>query len=223
MAEESKGGGQDNVEQDASKAVAVEPLLLFPRATVRQYYITVETEREKMGKLAEVYDVLELTYQSIIFVNTSKTATDLTTYMRDMGFRCTALHGRGMDKSVRDHVMNEFKAGNTQVLIATNVLARDVGVLGVMLVINYDMPVEHDTGSPDFENYQQRVGRTAPRGRKGTLINFICGDKDKQNLIAQREHYPFEIEECLDIEKLEFGETPAAEFEAAAAAGGPTG
>ena len=119
--------------------------------------------------------------------------------------------------------MNEFKAGNTKVLIATNVLARGVDVLGVMLVINYDMPVKHDTGSPDFENYQQRVGRTARFGRKGTSINFICGDKDKQNLIAQREHYSVEIEECLDIEKLEVGETPAAELEAAAAAGGDGG
>ena len=65
---------------------------------LRQYYITVETEQEKMSKLAELYDVLELTYQSIIFVNTIKTATELTTYMRSMGHTCTALHGRGMDK-----------------------------------------------------------------------------------------------------------------------------
>ena len=123
------------------------------------------------------------------------------------------MNTRTTTQADRDRIMGEFKSGNTKVLISTNVLARGIDVPGVMLVINYDMPVMREDNSPDFENYQQRVGRTARFGRKGTSINLILGDNDKANLLAQREHYSVEIEECLDIEKLQVGEAPAGEEE----------
>lgn len=75
------------------------------------------------------------------------------------------MHG-DMKQDERDRVMNEFRTGQSRVLISTDVWARGIDVQQVSLVINYDLP-------EITENYVHRIGRSGRFGRKGVAINFL--------------------------------------------------
>ena len=109
-----------------------------------------------------------------------------------------------MDRETRDKVIDEFRVGTTKVLITTNVLARGIDVLGVSLVVNFDIPLTRDR-LPDPETYLHRIGRTGRFGRKGSAINFVHDDVSKKNLAAIEAHYQKEIIEAPadDLEALE--------------------
>ena len=62
--------------------------------------------------------------------------------------------------------MNKFKTGAIQVLVATDVAARGIDVSDVSLVVNYELPKEHDT-------YIHRIGRTGRAGKTGVAITFV--------------------------------------------------
>ena len=65
--------------------------------------------------------------------------------------------------------MQDFRQGNSRVLISTDVWARGIDVQQVSLVINYDLPTNR-------ENYIHRIGRSGRFGRKGVAINFVTSD-----------------------------------------------
>ena len=69
----------------------------------------------------------------------------------------------------RDEIMQEFRAGKSRVLIATDVWGRGIDVQQVSLVICYDLPVSR-------ELYIHRIGRSGRFGRKGVAINFVKAD-----------------------------------------------
>lgn len=100
--------------------------------------------------------------------------------MKQDGHQCTVIHG-GLNPDDRDRIFNQFKAGETKVLITTNVMARGIDVLDVNLVINYDLPVDQ-RGQPDFETYLHRIGRTGRFGRRGISINFVHDHLSLENL-----------------------------------------
>jgi superfamily II DNA/RNA helicase len=66
----------------------------------------------------------------------------------------------------RDEVMFKFKSGKTDVLVATDIVARGIDIDDIRIVINYDVP--HDA-----EDYVHRIGRTARADRDGVAITFI--------------------------------------------------
>ena len=68
--------------------------------------------------------------------------------------------------------MEDFRSGQTRVLISTDLLARGIDVQQVSLVINYELPMQR-------ENYVHRIGRSGRYGKKGNAINLICGDELK--------------------------------------------
>ena len=88
--------------------------------------------------------------------------------MKKQNFTIVAMHG-DMKQDERDSIMNDFRRGNSRVLISTDVWARGIDVQQVSLVINYDLPT-------DKENYIHRIGRSGRFGRKGTAINLITKD-----------------------------------------------
>ena len=88
------------------------------------------------------------------------------------------LTGGKMEHSSRDEIMNEFRTGKTQVLVTTNVLSRGVDVLGVKVVINFEVPMLYRQNQADAQTYLHRCGRTGRYGASGTVINLVDANED---------------------------------------------
>ena len=106
--------------------------------------------------------------QAVIFCNTRRKVDWLTEKMREANFTVSSMHGE-MPQKERDSIMQDFRQGNSRVLISTDVWARGIDVQQVSLVINYDLPSNR-------ENYIHRIGRSGRFGRKGVAINFVTSD-----------------------------------------------
>ena len=100
----------------------------------------------------------------------------LTASLRRRGLLATALHG-DMRQSARTKIMQDFKAGKVNVLIATDVAARGIDASGVEAIINYDMP-------QDTEYYTHRIGRTGRAGRLGAAYTLVAGHGELFDLAA---------------------------------------
>lgn len=131
---------------------------------IKQFFVAVEKEEWKFDTLCDLYDTLTVT-QAVIFCNTKKKVDWLTEKMREANFTVASMHG-DMPQAERDAVMGAFRAGNSRVLITTDVWARGLDVQQVSLVINYDLPNSR-------ELYIHRIGRSGRYGRKGVAINFV--------------------------------------------------
>ncbi|OWB81135.1 hypothetical protein B5S32_g5495 [[Candida] boidinii] len=152
---------------------------------IRQFFVQVEKEDWKFDTLCDLYDSLTIT-QAVIFCNTKKKVDWLTENLRKANFTVVAMHG-DMKQDERDKIMNEFRLGNSRVLISTDVWARGIDVQQVSLVINYDLPF-------DRENYVHRIGRSGRFGRKGVAINFVTNE-DIQQLHDIEQYYSIQIDE----------------------------
>lgn len=152
---------------------------------IKQYFIAVEKEEWKFDTLCDLYDSLTI-MQSVIFCNTKKKVDWLTDKMKGANFTVVAMHG-DMKQDERDSIMNDFRLGNSRVLISTDVWARGIDVQQVSLVVNYDLPL-------DRENYIHRIGRSGRFGRRGVAINFVT-DEDIQALHDIEQYYSTQIDE----------------------------
>ncbi|CCH62844.1 hypothetical protein TBLA_0I01860 [Henningerozyma blattae CBS 6284] len=131
---------------------------------IKQYYVNVEREEWKFDTLCDLYDSLTIT-QCVIFCNSKKKVDWLSQKLIQNNFAIVSMHG-DMEQDERDRVMNEFRTGQSRVLVSTDVWARGIDVQQVSLVINYDL-------CENLENYIHRIGRSGRFGRKGIAINFI--------------------------------------------------
>jgi ATP-dependent RNA helicase DeaD len=114
----------------------------------------------------EVYDGI------IIFVRTKTSTTALADKMEARGFRAAALNG-DIPQVRREKIVDNFKSGRLDILIATDVAARGLDVDRVSHVINYDIP-------QDTESYIHRIGRTGRAGRSGEAILFVSPREQHQ-------------------------------------------
>lgn len=122
----------------------------------------------------------------IVFVRTRVRAERVAKAMERVGIDVFAIHGE-KDQAHRSHVMQGFKDGANNILIATDVSARGIDIPDVHYVINYDMPV-------DPESYVHRIGRTGRGFSKGVAISF-CSSEEKARLEAIQELVHKKIEE----------------------------
>jgi translation initiation factor 4A len=134
---------------------------------IKQFYVMVDREEWKLDTLCDLYETLTIT-QCIIYVNTRRKVDWLVDKMQQNDFTVSCMHGE-MEQKERDIIMREFRSGSSRVLITTDLLARGIDVQQVSLVINYDLPTNH-------ENYIHRIGRSGRFGRKGVAINFLTQD-----------------------------------------------
>ncbi len=104
--------------------------------------------------------------RSIVFVNTRAAAERVTERLRRQGFRVGALSG-DVPQAKRQKLLERFKKGEADVLVATDVAARGLHIPDVTHVFNYDLP-------QDGEDYVHRIGRTARLGAEGDAISFAC-------------------------------------------------
>ncbi len=84
----------------------------------------------------------------------------------------------------RDRVVGEFRRGETKILISTDVLSRGFDVSQVTLVVNYDLPLERDGRTPNYETYLHRIGRSGRFGRRGAAFNLITGQQVWLHLVV---------------------------------------
>ena len=101
----------------------------------------------------------------IIFSGKKEKVKEITRSLKRMHVNCDQMHS-DLSQQERDEVMYRFKAGITDVLVATDIVARGIDIDDILTVINYDVP--HDA-----EDYVHRIGRTARADRDGTAITFI--------------------------------------------------
>ncbi|MBW0454589.1 MAG: DEAD/DEAH box helicase [Candidatus Kinetoplastibacterium crithidii] len=106
----------------------------------------------------------------IIFTNTKLSTIKLTSFLRSNNIRCDSIHG---DKSQleRTSVLESFRNGILRILVATDVAARGLDVIGISCVINFDIP-----HSP--EDYVHRIGRTGRANNTGIAISLISNDEE---------------------------------------------
>lgn len=152
---------------------------------IKQFFVSVNREEWKFDTLCDLYDTLTIT-QAVIFCNTRRKVDWLAEKMREANFTVSAIHGE-MDQKEREKIMKEFRAGQSRVLITTDVWARGLDVPQVSLVINYDLPNNR-------ELYIHRIGRSGRFGRKGVAINFVKTD-DIRILRDIEQYYSTQIDE----------------------------
>ena len=108
----------------------------------------------------------------IVFGRTKRGVRKLARQLETFGYSVSALQGN-MSQNARERVMKDFRAGDTSVLVATNVAARGLDIEGIEHVINYDLP--------DSELlFTHRVGRTGRMGRDGEAVTFVTSDEEKK-------------------------------------------
>ena len=133
------------------------------RPQITQYVINTERE-QKYENLLYLLD--SDVYQKImVFINTKDMTQRLCKRLKDAGYPAECLHG-DMRQSVRNEVMQGFRKGKFQILLATDVAARGIDVDDVEAVINYDLPNEN-------EYYLHRIGRTGRAKRHGVAFTLL--------------------------------------------------
>ncbi|KAF8570459.1 hypothetical protein P879_00240 [Paragonimus westermani] len=152
---------------------------------IKQFFVAVEREEWKFDTLCDLYDTLTVT-QSVIFCNTKRKVEWLTEKMRKNNFTVASMHG-DMVQREREEIMRDFRAGESRVLITTDLWARGLDVQQVSLVINYDLPNNR-------ELYIHRIGRSGRFGRKGVAINFVKTE-DIRILRDIEQYYSTQIDE----------------------------
>ena len=132
---------------------------------IEQYYYDVKPKKkeEVLSRLLDIYSPRLL----VVFCNTKKQVDLLVNALLGRGYFAAGLHG-DMKQEQRDRVMQGFRTGKTEILVATDVAARGIDVDEVEAVFNYDLP-------QDDEYYVHRIGRTGRAGREGRAFSFVSG------------------------------------------------
>jgi superfamily II DNA/RNA helicase len=106
---------------------------------------------------------------TIVFCRTKRTCQKTADDLLERGFRSATIHG-DLAQNAREKALNDFKAGKTDVLVATDVAARGIDIDGITHVINYQCPEDEKT-------YVHRIGRTARAGARGIAVTFVDWDE----------------------------------------------
>eukprot|EP00127_Corallochytrium_limacisporum_P005356 Clim_evm32s203 gene=Clim_evmTU32s203 len=170
---------------------------------IKQYQIICKTEEEKYSVLENIYGLVSIG-QVIIFCRMVRTVDYLSDRLTKDGHAVSKIYGKNMDNAERDRIIDDFRSAKTKVLLTTNVLARGIDILQVNVVINYDPPTDVN-GSPDYETYLHRIGRTGRFGHRGVAINFVHSPDDKRVVRDLEKYFGIAIKEVPadDDEALE--------------------
>ena len=134
-------------------------------------YKLLTTGRDKLADLAQI--IISKGYKRVmVFCNTKYNTGMLANQLARLNFNVDCLHG-DLSQAERNRIMQRFKAGEIDVLVATDVAARGIDVSDVDAVINYDVPEEN-------EHYTHRIGRTGRAKREGASYLFYTKDEQKR-------------------------------------------
>lgn len=150
-------------QKNAEMIRVVKKELTVPKIEQYYYEVSPKNKEEVLSRLLDMYNPK----LSLVFCNTKKQVDLLTSNLQGRGYFAEGLHG-DLKQVQRDRVMNSFRNGKTDILVATDVAARGIDVDDVEAVFNYDVP-------QDDEYYVHRIGRTGRAGREGRAFTLVVG------------------------------------------------
>ncbi|SNX99631.1 ATP-dependent RNA helicase DeaD [Methanohalophilus euhalobius] len=144
---------------------------------IEQFYFEVKNnaKTEVLCRLIDIYNFKS----SLVFCNTKKNVDKQVETLKARGYLVDGLHG-DMRQAQRERVMSNFRKGEIETLVATDVAARGIDVENIEAVFNYDIP-------QDEESYVHRIGRTGRAGKEGVAITFASG-KDIRKIKNIQKH-----------------------------------
>lgn len=131
--------------------------------TIEHMYFLTE-ERDKMEILRKIIGILK-PQRAIVFIGERQAASACTDKLKYHGFKAEEIQGHN-NKMARKMVLDEFKKGKIQLLIASDIAARGLDIENVSHIINLNIP-EHS------RDYLHRVGRTGRKGKEGIAISLV--------------------------------------------------
>ena len=158
---------------------------------IRQRYWMVSG----MHKLDALTRILEAeTFDGmLVFTRTKQSTVELAEKLEARGFAAAPLNG-DIPQALRERTVARFKAGQIDILVATDVAARGLDVERIGHVVNYDVPY-------DTESYVHRVGRTGRAGRKGEAILFIA--PRERNMLRAIERATRQVIEPMNLPSVD--------------------
>lgn len=165
-----------------------------PEKIVQKAFVVYEPQKIELIKLL----LTEKVYKKIIvFCSKIENTKKLSRELLFAGIKNQEIHS-GIEQQERENVLLNFRSGKTNILVATDVLARGIDIEDISLVINYDVP-------NDAEDYVHRIGRTARAETDGMAFTLVSeADQFKLSQIEDLLGYPIEKAEI----PLVLGETP---------------
>lgn len=124
-------------------------------------------ESQKIGLITHLLSARKME-SVIVFCSTKKAVTQVTAALKYKQLKVGGISS-DLEQADREKILRQFKNGEVEVLVATNIMARGIDIDGIELVINYDVP-------RDAEEYVHRVGRTARANTKGIAFTLITED-----------------------------------------------
>lgn len=154
-----------------------------PPKSIRQEVVYCKAE-EKLYRLTELLST-ERPQKCIVFFSSKERVKQSRRNLQMQGLKVQEMHS-DLDQSQRDETICNFKAGNTHIIVATDIISRGIDIDDVNLVINFDVP-------SDPEDYVHRIGRTA-RGtqQKGAAITFVS-PRDQERFETIERFLEYEI------------------------------
>ena len=152
-------------------------------------YKLLTTGRDKLADLAQI--IISKDYKRVmVFCNTKYNTGMLANQLARLNFNVDCLHG-DLSQAERNRIMQRFKAGEIDVLVATDVAARGIDVSDVDAVINYDVPEEN-------EHYTHRIGRTG-RAAKREGASYLFYTKDEQKRVDTLLRLTRNTDDCRSV------------------------
>lgn len=155
--------------------IKIESEQMTADAVNQRHYLV--KERDKIAALSRVLEV-ENPLSTLIFSRTKVGAAELAEQLMLQGYPAVAIHG-DLSQQERERILGRFRQGESQILVATDVMARGVDIPAVSHVINYDIPqlaIE----------YVHRIGRTGRAGRAGEAITLITPNQRRSLKIIEQ-------------------------------------
>ena len=150
-------------QKDAAYVKMTPKEVTIPLIKQAYYQVRKQDKEEVLCRLIDYYTP----GRALIFCNTKRMVDELTEHLKGRGYEVEGLHG-DLTQGQRDTVMNLFRSGRTNILIATDVAARGIDVSDVEAVYNFDVP-------EDIEYYVHRIGRTGRAGKTGRSFTLVVG------------------------------------------------
>jgi len=153
--------------------------------SVEQVYVEV-LEEDKTRALVELLRRWE-TEQVLVFRHTKRGVDRLLDDMKRRKLEAAAIHG-DMTQRERERTLDQFRAGEIKILVATNLAARGLHIEDISHVVNYDLP-------EDAEVFTHRIGRTGRAGETGVAVTFVGEwDFDEFERLREKAGVPFRRE-----------------------------
>lgn len=166
------------------------------RVTQELFIVPRDQKLNLLKKLLETYQG-----STLVFTRTKHVAKKITQQVRALGFRAAEIHSnRSLNQ--RKEALQGFKSGTYRVLVATDIASRGIDVVGIELVVNFDLPATSD-------DYVHRIGRTARAGAVGHAVTFAMpGEQKEIRSIERLIRKALPISKLPEIPKIHIDESP---------------